>query len=117
MTKAPPTLSELNLELPLYLGGIPDVNILHRQLDELEPFDGVLQFIRVNEVTFQAEIVRAVRDRLVHKYEGPPCGSSVVSCLNGGTCFPRLASFTCLCPLAFTGDTCQKSKRLPISHS
>ncbi|CAG7734118.1 unnamed protein product, partial [Allacma fusca] len=112
--KSPPTLSELNLELPLYVGGIRDMNIIHRELGLLTPFDGVLQFLRVNGETYYREIGSSLRQRLVHRYEGPPCGTSVSPpCSNGGTCFPRLESFVCLCPTQYSGKTCENRKETP----
>lgn len=66
------------------------MNMVHRELGVLNPFDGVLQYIRVNGETYHKEISGALKDRIVHRYEGPPCGNSVSKqCTNGGTCFPR----------------------------
>lgn len=106
--KSPPTLSELNLELPLYLGGIRDLDMLNRELDLLIPFDGVLQYFKVNQNTYSQNVLNAIRARKVHKYEGPPCGTSVSApCANGGTCYPRLNTYACVCPPAYTGKNCE----------
>lgn len=86
------------------------MNMIHRELGILQPFDGVLQFIRINGETYHREIGSALRERLVHKFEGLPCGSSVTQCHNGGTCFPRLESFVCLCPTSFSGKNCEIRK-------
>jgi len=106
--KSPPTLSELNLELSLFIGGIPDENVLQRELRLLEPFDGALQFISVNAENFAEEISAGLRERELERYQWPPCGSTISSpCHNGGSCFPRLDAFICLCPPHFTGEFCQ----------
>ncbi|XP_035709385.1 agrin isoform X4 [Folsomia candida] len=112
--RSPPTLSELNLELPLFVGGMSDMNMVHRDLGVLHPFDGVLQYIRVNGETYHKEISVALKDRIIHRYEGPPCGSSVSKpCTNGGTCFPRLDSFVCLCPAQYGGKFCENRNEVP----
>jgi len=88
------------------------MNIIHRELGLLNPFDGALQYLRVNGETFHREIGNALRERIVHRYEGPPCGSSVsFPCHNGGSCFPRLDSYACLCPPQFSGKNCDSSKQ------
>ncbi|CAL8148206.1 unnamed protein product [Orchesella dallaii] len=112
--KSPPTLSELNLELPLYIGGIRDMNMVHRELGILASFDGAFQFVKINGETYYRDISNALEERLVHRYEGPPCGSSVEHpCSNGGTCFPRLESFICLCPSQYSGKSCENRKEIP----
>lgn len=97
--------------MPLYLGGIRDPMLLHRELGLLAPFDGVFQFMKVNGNTYHKEISIAIKERQVHKYEGPPCGTSVLEpCANGGTCYPRLNTYACVCPSAYTGKNCEHRK-------
>lgn len=111
--KSPPALSELNLELPLYIGGVPDDHLLVRELGIPEPFDGAIQYVSVNSQTYAREIVNLLRERALQRYEGPPCGSSVsFPCHNGGSCFPRLDSFVCVCLPQFTGENCQIRKSI-----
>lgn len=106
--RSPPTLSELNLELPLFVAGVPDVNLLSRDLGILETFNGAIQYLSVNGETFVKEITLGFRERGLLRYEGPPCGSKLTNpCQNGGTCFPRLDLFVCLCPPQFSGKHCQ----------
>ncbi|CAG7786347.1 unnamed protein product [Allacma fusca] len=113
IVKSPPTLSELNLELPLFFGGVGKWNMLHREVIA-KPFDGALQYIRVNGETYHKDITKALTERVVHRYEGPPCGSSVSPpCHNGGTCLPRLDTFVCFCPPQYSGKICDGHKEDP----
>jgi len=95
----------------MHLFASRDLNTIHRELGIVVPFDGALQHVKVNEETYYREIESGLRERVIHRYEGPPCGSSVSrQCNHGGTCFPRLESFVCLCTAPYTGKTCDKRK-------
>lgn len=39
-------------------------------------------------------------------YEINPCSSA--PCVNGGTCLRRDSSYTCACPLNYSGNNCEK---------
>ncbi|XP_064483526.1 agrin-like isoform X2 [Ornithodoros turicata] len=94
-------LSELNLEQPLYLGGLPwDTAARHPQ-----GLQGALQRLVLNGEAWPDLVSRAQASERVSSFKGPPCGNS--PCLHGGLCLPHLERFTCACPTGFGGTRCQ----------
>lgn len=86
-----------------------DSGILHKDIASLPGFDGALQHLKINGKIHYKEIASALALREIHRYEGAPCGTSVLPpCANEGLCLPRLSSFVCLCSGQFSGKTCEK---------
>lgn len=101
-------LSELNLEQPLYLGGLPSEAALSPEAGPREPgLDGALQRLVLNGDAWTDLVGRARASERVSSFAGPPCGPAPGPCLNGGLCLPALARHSCSCPAGFGGALCE----------
>ncbi|XP_049948150.1 agrin-like [Schistocerca serialis cubense] len=98
MSGAP--LNELNLDLPLYIGGLPAT--MYTGVIPLPNLVGAVQRLVVN-----GQILENLGEGVasVSRWAGPPCTAH--TCLHGGACQPRLNSFLCRCPARFRGPRCQ----------
>lgn len=135
---APPQVPHtvLNLKEPLYLGGAPDFSKLARAAAVSSGLDGAIQLVcggflgrasragavgrtRLNPLSPQValkghqlltreHVLRAVD---VSSFADHPCTqASGHPCLNGASCLPQEASYTCLCPGGFSGSHCEKGE-------
>ncbi|XP_050532357.1 agrin-like [Daktulosphaira vitifoliae] len=95
-------LVELNLELPLYIGGVPPTVQLNQESSVIPPFTGAIQRIVLNE---KACNLSSGYSQGIEHYRGAPCGYT--PCLNGGTCFPVLSRFLCHCGPRHYGPLCE----------
>jgi hypothetical protein len=102
------SLTELNLELPLYLGGYRFAYSLSRQSGISTGLDGSIQrlIINGNSVDHIMDDSRDSKD--VSRFEGPPCHES--PCQNGGWCRPFFRSYVCKCTPDFMGQQCERGK-------
>ncbi|XP_049948231.1 agrin-like [Schistocerca serialis cubense] len=101
-----PALTELNLELPLYVGGAPPGMEVSHCSNVSSGLDGAVQRLVVNGQSLE----NLGEDRQgVFQWQGPPCGSRDLPspCLHGGVCQPLLNAYSCRCPPHFTGAHCQ----------
>ncbi|XP_058160685.1 LOW QUALITY PROTEIN: agrin [Dasypus novemcinctus] len=111
----PPVLGEspvphtvLNLKEPLYVGGAPDFGKLARAAAVSTGFDGAIQTVSLKgrQLLTPENLLRAVD---VAPFLDHPCSrASGQPCLNGASCLPRGAAYTCLCPGGFSGPHCGK---------
>ncbi|XP_008185835.2 agrin [Acyrthosiphon pisum] len=99
-------LVELNLELPLYIGGVPDTIMLGQESIADKPFNGIVQRVILNEKTCN---LSSGLSQEVTPYRGAPCGYD--PCLNGGTCFPVLSRFLCHCGAQHFGPLCEHTHK------
>lgn len=127
-----PPLNELNLELPLYVGGVPwvDEARLLRLIDGFWEHTWLIFIYRSNyeiskEIKASAGLIGGIQRLVVNQdswndlanpsyssfnlkqYTGVPCNQS---CHNGGSCLPYLNSFVCQCPAGFIGNLCEHRK-------
>ncbi|XP_071039097.1 agrin-like isoform X2 [Parasteatoda tepidariorum] len=99
-------LSELNLDLPLYLGGYRHLSTINPESGITSRFNGAFQRLVLNgEVVDDLRKVAKSSQDVGHFY-GQPCGPN--PCHNGGMCLPQLNNFHCKCPVAYTGLWCEK---------
>jgi coxsackievirus/adenovirus receptor len=109
-TSGPP-LNELNLELPLYIGGVMSMMEVNRDAGITRGLNGAIQRLIVNGQTWQnlAERAGSAQQRGISHYDGPPCPISPATnpCLNGGICQPMLAAYVCKCPVQYSGHHCE----------
>nr|XP_018901101.1 PREDICTED: agrin-like isoform X3 [Bemisia tabaci] len=98
-------LNELNLELHLYVGGVPSLSEVSREAGITAGLNGAVQRVLMNGLPIR---LFNRRSNQVAKYQGPPCSVVDNPCLNGGLCLPLLSSFACKCHPPFIGATCQQ---------
>ncbi|CAH0382273.1 unnamed protein product [Bemisia tabaci] len=98
-------LNELNLELHLYVGGVPSLSEVSREGGITAGLNGAVQRVLMNGLPIR---LFNRRSNQVAKYQGPPCSVVDNPCLNGGLCLPLLSSFACKCHPPFIGATCQQ---------
>nr|CAD7395884.1 unnamed protein product [Timema cristinae] len=107
-----PPLNELNLELPLYIGGVPSLSEVNRDAAMTSGLIGAVQRLIINGHTWESLGERAVNsldsEKGVTHYEGTPCPINNNPCLNGGICQPILGAYACKCPLKYTGSHCEE---------
>ncbi|XP_067005728.2 agrin-like [Anabrus simplex] len=109
-----PPLNELNLELPLYVGGVPAIVETNRDAAIMTGLDGAIQRLIVNGHTLDNLGERSAplgvsRASGISRYRGPPCpvDREANPCLNGGICQPLLGLYACKCPLKYAGEHCE----------
>uniref|UniRef100_A0A287D8F4 Agrin n=1 Tax=Ictidomys tridecemlineatus TaxID=43179 RepID=A0A287D8F4_ICTTR len=98
----------LNLKEPLYIGGAPDFSKLARAAAASSGFDGAVQLVSLGgrQLLAQEHVVQAVD---VSSFTDHPCTqASGHPCLHGALCLPKEATYTCLCPMGFSGPHCEK---------
>ncbi|KAI9555274.1 hypothetical protein GHT06_017789 [Daphnia sinensis] len=121
-------LSELNLDIPLFIGGLRPSLVLPRDVPKLDNLQGAVQRVIVNGEVFEKLMESEAEQQNVAVYRGPPCGQMLAThptsfrtsahpvnnrdssspCQNGGVCQPLLASFVCKCQTGFLGKRCEK---------
>ncbi|KAG8193212.1 hypothetical protein JTE90_005560 [Oedothorax gibbosus] len=101
------SLSELNLEHNLYIGGVPNLETVNTASGVRVGLDGAVQRVTVNGDIWDRVMTRAVWSHKVRRYRGPPCDDQSL-CLNDGVCIPQLNVPLCRCPLYFWGSKCEK---------
>ncbi|KFM77888.1 Agrin, partial [Stegodyphus mimosarum] len=107
--KSKQPLTELNLSLPLYIGGVPDLRYVHRDSGIEKGFDGAIQRIVMNGEPWEHLTSKAVRASGIRNYKGPPCTDGI--CLHAGVCVPEFNSYKCHCNAKFIGERCEKRIR------
>ncbi|RWS04342.1 agrin-like protein [Dinothrombium tinctorium] len=100
-------LSELNLDQPLYIGGIDDIYAVNKDSGIVVGLNGAIQRIVVNGEIWDNLVQRATAIKNVPEYSGPPCGYEN-PCINEGICVPQLNDYNCKCKPKFTGKKCNK---------
>ncbi|XP_070168746.1 agrin isoform X2 [Polyergus mexicanus] len=99
-------LAELNLEMPLYVGGVKHWREVHRLSGAWTGLVGAVQRLMVNGKTYQNLAVN-ITQRNTEIYDGLPCPSNENPCHNGGICLPLLNSYLCKCANGYNGLHCE----------
>ncbi|XP_053970989.1 agrin-like isoform X3 [Hylaeus volcanicus] len=99
-------LTELNLEMPLYVGGVKHWREVHRLAGAWTGLVGAVQRLMVNGKTYQNLAVNITQHN-TDIYDGLPCPSNENPCHNGGVCLPLLNSYLCKCASGYNGLHCE----------
>ncbi|XP_020299873.1 agrin-like isoform X1 [Pseudomyrmex gracilis] len=99
-------LTELNLEMPLYVGGVKHWREVHRLSGAWTGLVGAVQRLMVNGKTYQNLAVNVTQHN-TDIYDGLPCPSNENPCHNGGVCLPLLNSYLCKCATGYNGLHCE----------
>ncbi|KAG9263059.1 pikachurin isoform X1 [Astyanax mexicanus] len=97
--------TQIRCSSPLYIGGVPNYNLVKNSASVLLPFTGSIQKVTVNDrvVRLTAASVKGVNvGNAVH-----PCADSL--CANAGVCRPKHDDYECDCPLGYRGKHCQSA--------
>ncbi|CAH0561782.1 unnamed protein product [Brassicogethes aeneus] len=107
-------LTELNLDLPFYIGSLASWGHLHRLSGASKGFRGAIQRVLINGI--QLPISGRLDEcsgnntgcsKNVAFYDGLPCPLNNNPCKNNGLCIPDLSEFTCKCLSNFKGKYCE----------
>ncbi|XP_067207512.1 agrin-like isoform X4 [Linepithema humile] len=99
-------LTELNLEMPLYVGGVKHWREVHRLSGAWTGLVGAVQRLMVNGKTYQ-NLALNITQHNTEIYDGLPCPSNDNPCHNGGVCLPLLNSYLCKCASGYNGLHCE----------
>ncbi|XP_029911416.1 basement membrane-specific heparan sulfate proteoglycan core protein isoform X2 [Myripristis murdjan] len=99
----------LNIHTPMYLGGVPNLDILPKPANVSEMFDGCIGEVSINnkkvDLSYSFIESKAIRKCV----DNSPCDRR--PCLNGGHCMPSAEyEYQCLCKDGFEGERCEVVK-------
>uniref|UniRef100_A0A665UZW2 Heparan sulfate proteoglycan 2 n=1 Tax=Echeneis naucrates TaxID=173247 RepID=A0A665UZW2_ECHNA len=104
----------LNIHTPMYLGGVPNMDILPKPANVSEMFQGCIGEVSINNKKMDLSY-SFTESRSIHKcVDNSPCDRR--PCLNGGHCMSSAEyEYQCLCKDGFEGDRCEVVK--DVCHS
>ncbi|XP_026099662.1 basement membrane-specific heparan sulfate proteoglycan core protein isoform X26 [Carassius auratus] len=96
----------LNIHTPMYLGGVPSMDILPKPANVSMLFDGCIGEVFINgkklDISYSFTESRAISQCT----DGSPCDRR--PCLHGGTCMASAEyEYQCLCTEGYDGDRCE----------
>lgn len=97
--------TQIKCNTPLYIGGVPNYDVIKSSAGDLQPFSGNIQKVLLNDRTIPltADSAEGVNlENAAHPCVDQPCA-------NGGTCQPKRDGYECDCPLGYDGRHCQKA--------
>ncbi|VDO98563.1 unnamed protein product [Soboliphyme baturini] len=105
-----PPLTQLNVNRNLlFIGYVPNRDILHHAFRTLPGFQGAIQSVQLGEGRRNLLTKKDILHTGIKPFVGPPCFPN--PCLNDGTCIQKCDNFICLCSGHFSGRLCT------LSHS
>ncbi|XP_037077895.1 pikachurin-like [Pollicipes pollicipes] len=106
----------ITFELPLYVGGARGVAGLQPRLGVVGGYRGCIRLLQINERS--VDFRPAPAGHVGHGWDIGECGGDLCSrtpCGHGGRCVSAPdGSTTCLCPLGYLGELCEKSVDLQV---
>ncbi|XP_038577847.1 basement membrane-specific heparan sulfate proteoglycan core protein isoform X10 [Micropterus salmoides] len=99
----------LNIHTPMYLGGVPSMNILPKPANISEMFKGCIGEVSINNKKVDLSY-SFIESRSIRKcVDNSPCDRR--PCLNGGHCMSSVEyEYQCLCKDGFEGERCEVVK-------
>ncbi|KAM6928874.1 basement membrane-specific heparan sulfate proteoglycan core protein isoform 4-T4 [Lycodopsis pacificus] len=99
----------LNIHTPMYLGGVPNMDILPKPANVSELFEGCIGEVSINnkkvDLSYSFTESRSIRKCV----DNSPCDRR--PCLNGGHCMSNVEyEYQCLCKDGFEGERCEVVK-------
>ncbi|KAM8864763.1 basement membrane-specific heparan sulfate proteoglycan core protein isoform 12-T12 [Spinachia spinachia] len=96
----------LNIHTPMYLGGVPNMDILPKPANISELFEGCIGEVSINnkkvDLSYSFTDSRSIRKCV----DNSPCDRR--PCLNGGHCMSSFEyEYQCLCKDGFEGERCE----------
>ncbi|XP_031335468.1 agrin-like isoform X3 [Photinus pyralis] len=111
-------LTELNLNLPFYIGSLKYWKEVHKLSGIIKGFRGAIQKLIINGETLPISgklpnchsTNTSVCADNIDVYTGSPCPVTKNPCLNNGLCVPYLNKYLCQCNSKFEGRYCEISR-------
>uniref|UniRef100_A0A3Q3FA92 Protein eyes shut homolog n=1 Tax=Labrus bergylta TaxID=56723 RepID=A0A3Q3FA92_9LABR len=103
-------MTTLDVATDIFIGGVSTLSSVSTDATEREPtgFTGGFRELVINGQELELTETGAVSGANVGDWDGTACGYKV--CQNGGRCLPLGGnSFSCVCPLPWTGSACNQS--------
>ncbi|XP_029102224.1 basement membrane-specific heparan sulfate proteoglycan core protein isoform X4 [Scleropages formosus] len=99
----------LNIHTPMYLGGVPSMDLLPKPANISAPFKGCIGEVSINgkkvDLSYSFTESRAIEQCV----DTSPCDRQ--PCLNGGTCLSSAEyEYQCLCQDGFDGERCEVAR-------
>ncbi|KAK7132379.1 hypothetical protein R3I93_018809 [Phoxinus phoxinus] len=96
----------LNIHTPMYLGGVPSMDILPKPANVSMLFDGCIGEVFINGKKVDLSYSFTESSAISQCEDGSPCDRR--PCLHGGTCMASAEyEYQCLCPEGHEGDRCE----------
>ncbi|XP_072305364.1 basement membrane-specific heparan sulfate proteoglycan core protein isoform X2 [Eucyclogobius newberryi] len=99
----------LNIHTPMFLGGVPKMEILPKPANISHMFDGCIGEVLINNKTVDLSYSFTESDAISKCVDNSPCDRR--PCLNGGDCMSNAEyEYQCLCKDGFEGERCEVVK-------
>ncbi|XP_036068750.1 basement membrane-specific heparan sulfate proteoglycan core protein isoform X6 [Oryzias melastigma] len=105
----------LNIHTPMYLGGVPNMDILPKPANVSAMFEGCIGEVSINNKKVDLSYSFTESKSISECVDLSPCDRQ--PCLNGGTCILSAEyEYQCLCKDGFEGERCEVVKYVCQSH-
>ncbi|XP_029973802.1 basement membrane-specific heparan sulfate proteoglycan core protein isoform X2 [Salarias fasciatus] len=99
----------LNIHTPMYLGGVPNMDILPKPANVSEMFEGCIGEVSINNKKVDLSYSFTESKSIAKCVDNSPCDRR--PCLNGGHCMSNVEyEYQCLCKDGFEGERCEVVK-------
>ncbi|XP_036844476.1 basement membrane-specific heparan sulfate proteoglycan core protein isoform X1 [Oncorhynchus mykiss] len=99
----------LNIHTPMYLGGVPNFDIIPKALNISVVYDGCIGEVSINGKKVDLSYSFTDSMAIIQCKDNSPCDRN--PCLNGASCMPSAEyEYQCLCKDGFEGERCEVLK-------
>uniref|UniRef100_A0A8C7VU22 Heparan sulfate proteoglycan 2 n=1 Tax=Oncorhynchus mykiss TaxID=8022 RepID=A0A8C7VU22_ONCMY len=96
----------LNIHTPMYLGGVPNFEIVPKTLNNSDMFYGCVGAVSINGKKVDLSYSFTESMAIIQCKDNSPCDRN--PCLNGARCMPTAEyEYQCLCKDGFEGERCE----------